>query len=77
MARTVPEIRAWTDERDGERWLIVCRRATNATAVRLSFRSQSEIREGRVTSNIVLDALTDREIRDLLDRAGKVYRVAG
>ena len=77
MGRTVPQMRTWTDERDGERWLILCRLAENATTARLSFRSQSELRDVRVPSNILLDALTDREIRDLLDRVWTAYRIAG
>ena len=63
------QMRAWTDERDGKRWLLVCRRAEHPTAVRLVFGSQGEQREVTVPSNIPLDDLTDQEIEVILDRA--------
>ncbi len=74
---TVTQTRAWTDERDGERWLLVCRQAKNPTTVSLGFRSRKERRDVMVVSNILLDALTDGEIRNLLDRARRVYGAVG
>lgn len=69
---TVAEMRIWTDKRDGERWVLRCRHAERPTAVSLGFRSRRERRHVTVTSDILLDALTDGEIRDFLDRARKV-----
>ncbi len=68
----------WTDDRDGEHWILVIRHSEHpSTTASLEFTSKSERRAVVVTSDIPLDALPDLEIKDLLDRARIIHRFTG
>ncbi len=74
----VAQMTDWTDERDGEHWVLVIRYSEHpTTTASLEFTSKSERRAVVVPSDIPLHVLTDLEIKDLLDRARQIHRFAG